>query len=477
MLFARLNPSVTLEAAVDGTVAALVEGHALALGNFGASGAKHAAELRTGVELDASGWSGADGEGDIHELIRRLSRRGLLEYRLARARRGADLVIIEPQMSDYMPRMPGFGGGDVLALSRFALMRRRGTDIVLESPHAGALFRLCDPDIAAAIASLCRPQSIKQLRHRHGFPGLELLALLVDCDILFVVDPGRDKGLRSSEGDDSLVLWDFHDLLFHARSTTGRHANPSGGTFAFAHLIAPLPAVRARWPGKAIDLRKLAPPPSPAAAAVAALLRRRQSTRSFDGEHPITLAELSGFLDGTARVHSLDRVKYEGEEGPGIEIATRPYPSGGASYELELYLAVDTCEGLARGFYHYDAARHALVPIEVSAQQLAAMLAGGQQAMGAPATPQILVTITARFGRVSWKYSAIAYALILKHVGVLMQTFYLMATEMELGACAIGTTDIDLFAKMTGIAFHVEGPVGQMAIGRGVGGGVAPVTD
>ncbi len=56
--------------------------------------------------------------------------------------------------------------------------------------------------------------------------------------------------------------------------------------------------------------------------------------------------------------------------------------------------------------------------------------------------------------------------LILKDVGVLMQTFYLMATDMELGACAIGAADIDLFAKMTGLPFYVEGTVGQIAIGR-----------
>ncbi|MFX6751317.1 SagB family peptide dehydrogenase, partial [Acinetobacter baumannii] len=76
-------------------------------------------------------------------------------------------------------------------------------------------------------------------------------------------------------------------------------------------------------------------------------------------------------------------------------------------------------------------------------------------------------TITARFGRVSWKYSSIAYSLILKDVGALMQTFYLMATEMGLGGCAIGSGNIDHVARMTGIEFHVEGPVGQFAIGRG----------
>jgi SagB-type dehydrogenase family enzyme len=87
--------------------------------------------------------------------------------------------------------------------------------------------------------------------------------------------------------------------------------------------------------------------------------------------------------------------------------------------------------------------------------------------MGAPAVPQILITIAARFGRISWKYSSIAYALILKDVGVLMQTLYLVTTDMGLGGCAIGTANIDLFARMTGIEFHVEGPVGQFAIGRG----------
>ena len=109
---------------------------------------------------------------------------------------------------------------------------------------------------------------------RTVFRGVELLALLVDCQILFKVDAARDSGLRPAEGDDNLVLWDFHDLLFHARSTEGRHANPMGGVYPYAGVMPPLPAVRPRWPGKKIDLRKVpaatAQPISPAAK----LLRR-----------------------------------------------------------------------------------------------------------------------------------------------------------------------------------------------------------
>ena len=195
---------------------------------------------------------------------------------------------------------------------------------------------------------------------------------------------------------------------------------------------------------------------------MAALLRRRHSTRVFDQRHPITLGELSRFLEGTARIQSRDQLKYEGDDGPVVEFTERPYPSGGASYELELYLAVDRCEGLERGFYHYDAARHVLVPIAVNPPQLEAMLADAQFAIDFPAAPQVLITIAARFGRVSWKYSAIAYALILKHVGVLIQTFYLMATEMKLGACAVGVADIDLFASMTGMSFRLKDWSGRL---------------
>jgi SagB-type dehydrogenase family enzyme len=390
-----------------------------------------------------------------------------LEYRLPGSQNDEDRVVIEPQLADYWPQPPKLGEADVIVLSRFAYMRRRGSELVLESPRASALFRICDPTIAAAIALLATPQPIKRLRRQKDFPGLELLALLVDCQILFKID-AAGTGLRPEEGDDNLVLWDFHDLLFHTRSTEGRHANLLGGVYPHVDAIPPLPAVRPRWPGEAIDLGTFSAGPVPAMSPIVKLLRDRHSTREFDDQRPITLAELARFLDSTARVPSTSSIPADAGDGPMVDYAMRPYPSAGAEYALELYLAVGKCEGLARGFYHYDAGGHALTPIESSVQALDALLAGAEFAMGAAAAPQILITVAARFGRVSWKYSSLAYALILKDVGVLMQTFYLMATDMELGGCAIGIANIDLFAKMTGIEFHVEGPVGQFAIGRGI---------
>jgi len=153
---------------------------------------------------------------------------------------------------------PPLDDSDVLVLSRFAYQRRRGHEMVLESPRAGALIRVSDPQIVAAITRLCTPQQIRTFRTGNAFTGLELLALLVDCEILFKTDPAREQGFRRDEGgDDYLVFWDFHDLLFHARSAEGRHPNPSGGTYPYMNIIPPLPAVRPSWPGEKINLHRL----------------------------------------------------------------------------------------------------------------------------------------------------------------------------------------------------------------------------
>ena len=285
-------------------IIACFDGYSVGLGTFSAGAADRAQDLRIGLPLAsfASGRRNIDKE--IHLLVRRLARHGLLEYRLQRSRNSEDQVVIEPQVADYWPATPRLGNADVLVLSRFAYMRRRGNEMVLELPRAGALFRICNPKIATAIAMLSTPQQIKRLRRQDDFPGIELLALLVDCQILFKIDAAGDSGLRPAEGDRNLVLWDFHDLLFHARSTEGRHANPLGGVYPYAGVMPPLPAVRPRWPGKKIDLRKFSAAHSEAVSPVAKLLRERHSTRSFDDQRPITLAELSRFLDNTARVLS-----------------------------------------------------------------------------------------------------------------------------------------------------------------------------
>jgi SagB-type dehydrogenase family enzyme len=466
VISARLSSRARLQMHSNGAIVASYDTHTAGLGTFGTVAAACAGELRTGLPLSSltPGSGNIDKETDL--LLRRLAGLGLLDYPVGRTADSADeLAVIEPQVAGYWPQTPQLGDGDTLVLSRFAFMRRRGNEMVLESARSSALFRIRDPKLMSVLWMLSTPQRIGELRGQDGFPGIELLALLVDCDIA-VKPENASANPRLAEGDHALALWDFHDLLYHTRSTEGRHANPIGGIYPHGGVIPPLPALRPSWPGEQIDLRTFLAPNPDALLPVAKLLRERHSTRNYDDLRPITLAELSQFLDGTARV--LPRpggVGEPGESGP-LEKTYRPYPCAGAAYELEVYLAISNCEGLDPGFYHYDAGAHALVRIEVPAKELKAMLARGASAMGVHTPPQALITIAARFGRISWKYGAIAYSLILKDAGILTQSLYLMASGMGLGGCAIGLSNIEQFEKMTGIGYQTEGPVAVFALGR-----------
>ena len=304
MLSARLTGHVTLKAHANGEVVASFYGHSVALGVFSVAAANRAEALHAGLPLSAFASRARGTDKEVALLVQRLARHGLLEFRLGRSLHGADQVVIEPQVPDYWPQMPQLSDTDTLVLSRFAYMRRRGNDLVLESPRSGALFRICDPAIAATLAKLVTPQPAKHLRRERGSAVQTLFALLVDCEILLRVGAAHGGALRLSEGNDSLVLWDFHDLLFHARSTEGRHANPLGGVYPYATSIAPLPAVRPRWVGTKIDLAKLPIKDTESVRSAAKILRERRSVRNFDDRTPISLAELSQFLHGTARVQS-----------------------------------------------------------------------------------------------------------------------------------------------------------------------------
>src|SRR5215472_8997155 len=133
-LSARLAAHVAVKAKPNGEVAAHFYGHSVALGKFSAAAAHRVKNLRVGLPVRDLASRGRSIDREIARLVRRLAAHGLLEFRLGRSSRGADQVIIEPQVPDYWPQTSHFNETDTLALSRFAYMRRRGRDLVLESP-------------------------------------------------------------------------------------------------------------------------------------------------------------------------------------------------------------------------------------------------------------------------------------------------------------------------------------------------------
>jgi hypothetical protein len=104
-------------------MAASFDGFSIGLGQFSANVADRAQMLRTGLPLASFAASRKPTDKDMELLVRRLAGRGLIEYSLTSARGGADLVVIEPQIPDYWPRLPKLHDSDTLALSRFAYQR------------------------------------------------------------------------------------------------------------------------------------------------------------------------------------------------------------------------------------------------------------------------------------------------------------------------------------------------------------------
>lgn len=346
-------------------------------------------------------------------------------------------------------------------LSRFAYARRDEDGYsYLESPLSHARIRLEHPlaaNIIYQLGNAITPRELTQTlsaEERENVTGL--LALLVMGNFVSLT---TSEGQPIVENDEASQQWEFHDLLFHSRSRIGRHENEVGGTYRFLSRIAPQPAVKqAAWPAAISlfrpDMEKLcAEDPG-----LTAVLEKRTSIREYD-THPITAAQLGEFLYRVARVKEIS----SDEETGGY--TRRPYPNAGASYEMEFYLTIDQCEGLAPGFYWYNPVDHTLSLLHEADQDTQQLLLDANQSMGGTDRPQVLITLAARFQRVSWKYESLAYSLILKDVGVLYATMYLVATAMNLAPCALGAGDSDLFPKLAGTDYLKETSVGEFMIG------------
>lgn len=64
----------------------------------------------------------------------------------------------------------------------------------------------------------------------------------------------------------------------------------------------------------------------------------------------------------------------------------------------------------------------------------------------------------------SWKYQGMAYAAILKHVGVMYQQLYLVTTALGLAPCAIGAGNSDRFAAAARTHYYEETSVGEFVV-------------
>jgi SagB-type dehydrogenase family enzyme len=417
--------------------------------------------LLAGLEHSAA----ADAGARFLYYLQLFARRGLLQ--IVVGDRGQPLATLLPTSSTFA-LAPVEPEGRTYLLSRFAYLRRMGGKIVLETPLCAARVVLNDPRATALVHALAEaPTPAHDAHQATAFPPdalAPMLSLLARAGFLTVAGP---DGQTAEDEHAELRHWEFHDLLFHARSREGRHDGPFGNTYRLAGQCPLPPAVKPLMAAEAIEL------PRPDLATIEAhdpplarVMEERRSLREY-APQPITAAQLGEFLYRTVAVRecrNYDAVTPVGSMD--VQVTVRPYPSGGALYPLEVYPVVQACSGLATGLYHYDAGQHRLARLSdltPEAQELLGRAAGATM-IPSPAM-QVLLVLTARFERVAWKYSGISYALILKDLGGLFQNMYLAATAMGLAPCAIGGGDADLFARAAGLDYYAEGSVGEFVLG------------
>jgi SagB-type dehydrogenase family enzyme len=110
-------------------------------------------------------------------------------------------------------------------------------------------------------------------------------------------------------------------------------------------------------------------------------------------------------------------------------------PSSGALSAMEVYLFVQSVNGLKPGLYHYNASSAALEFVKPGyhAPTMRAWLPGQPWAADAP----VVLLFAGVYERLRWKYGARSYRYMCMDIGFLCENFYLVAESMGLAFCAV----------------------------------------
>jgi SagB-type dehydrogenase family enzyme len=304
-------------------------------------------------------------------------------------------------------------------LSQFALIHREGKHPVLKIPGSDAIT-VHHPAIIMMV------QELPDLQYTYDFFSPDT------C--MRIIEYLAQVGILVCHEEDS--TWAFHNWLFLHETRQGSYQQVE------AQPNPNLPVVK---PPMSDEILPLSVP----STTLQISLDDRRSSRVFSD---MTLEQVGDFLWHSARVKKMVL-------GEAYDASLRPYPGAGAAYELEIYPIINS------KLFHYDPLHHHLEKLNANPKNINALLQDAAVHMQS-APPPVLLIVTARFGRIQWKYPHTALSLILKDVGALFQTWYLVAAAMELAACAIGGGNMNLFADTIGFPLQDEASVGEFAIGN-----------
>ncbi|GAA3659584.1 hypothetical protein GCM10023079_55220 [Streptomyces chitinivorans] len=357
-------------------------------------------------------------------------------------------VVPTARRSRFAPGRPE--ADTVYRLSRFAVLRTGPEGGVVESLLSVHRVLLHTPQAGWLVGCHMRPTAVREAARLLGRPVEETrlaVGYLAAAGILVpgIPRPGGTAPVFAEDREAPLAPWPPHELMLHQRSRPGAHREPVGRT-AVRVTDRGARAVR-DVRGDVIAL----PVPGPAREGepgLSEVLATRRSPR-VDGGRPLSLEELGELLHRSAGVHTSGR---------------RPYPSAGSRYPLELYLTIAGGGDLKRGVYHHAPHEHLLTPLDTAPDLVDDLLGEAGTNAGLSHEPPVLISMTAHFPRMAAFHRGTAYTALLKEIGALRQTLYLVATSMGLGACALAFGDNEAAARAFGLDWQAEPGVGELVL-------------
>ncbi len=329
-------------------------------------------------------------------------------------------------------------------ISAFATVSWRAGQVEITSIASGVRFATENLDIIHVLHAFAQPKNVEEAIRGLNTAAPERVRAFIDelIDAKILVS-------ASAPETPARYHWDCPSLWFHRNS---RPADLHGVT-----------KVQPEISGSARDGSRALVPLNRGAAEMrdlAAALDRRRSLRSWP-HIPISFDTFSMFFWLSAR----NRLCLQDEVEVGR--VSRPYPSGGGIYTLDIYpvLAQNAVESLAGGLYRYLPEQHALETISTNAEDTLPLLqAAGKSAETIP--PPIALVITSHYSRQSEVYENLAFSLVLKEVGCLFQTFYLVGEYLGLSTCALGGgTPAGLLARICNTDELEHPVVGEFMLG------------
>ena len=346
-------------------------------------------------------------------------------------------------MTFYQVSSMQAGNAERWIVSRYAVVSWQAGRIEIASPPSEAIFQTDNSDILRLLHAFARARTVQEVAQEFG----GYLPSKVAACIHELIASGT---LVNAAAEDTAAAncWAPSALAFHTSSRNPR-LPPSP-----AHITAAV--VEPPTPGTI----PLGPPARGKVREFADVLESRRSSRAWP-KRAIAFETFSSLLWLSAR--NRDRTS----DAPRRDYVNRPYPSGGAAYSIEVYPVISpgSVEAIPAGVYRYLPESHGLEARCCEAMSYAPFTAAAGRSAGSVPPPVVLI-MTSRFARQGEAYGDLAYSLVLKEVGALFQTLYLVAGYLELAACALGGgTPGELLARICNLSQIAEPVVGEFMVG------------